>query len=65
MNIRDILELAPILPLVRIDEPSQAVPLAQALCRAGLRAVEIRSDLGTARGCRSGQSFPGAIRRRT
>jgi 2-dehydro-3-deoxyphosphogluconate aldolase / (4S)-4-hydroxy-2-oxoglutarate aldolase len=41
MNIRDILGLAPILPLVRLDEPSQAVPLAQALSRAGLRAVEI------------------------
>jgi 2-dehydro-3-deoxyphosphogluconate aldolase / (4S)-4-hydroxy-2-oxoglutarate aldolase len=41
VNIRDILELAPILPMARIEEPAQAVPLAQALNRAGLRAMEI------------------------
>jgi 2-dehydro-3-deoxyphosphogluconate aldolase/(4S)-4-hydroxy-2-oxoglutarate aldolase len=41
MNIRDILELAPILPIVRITESAQAIPLAQALTRGGLRAIEI------------------------
>jgi 2-dehydro-3-deoxyphosphogluconate aldolase / (4S)-4-hydroxy-2-oxoglutarate aldolase len=41
MNIRDILELAPVLPIVRIAEAAQAVPLAQALTRGGLRAIEI------------------------
>jgi len=41
MRIEDILSLAPVLPVVTIDDPAKAAPLARALVAGGLRAMEI------------------------
>lgn len=38
---RDVLSLAPVLPVVVLDDADDAVPLARALVAGGLRAVEI------------------------
>jgi 2-dehydro-3-deoxyphosphogluconate aldolase/(4S)-4-hydroxy-2-oxoglutarate aldolase len=39
--IEDILASGPVLPVVVIDDPAQAVPLAKALVAGGVRAIEI------------------------
>lgn len=36
-----LLELAPVIPVLRIDDPGSAVPLAAALAEGGLRVLEI------------------------
>lgn len=36
-----VLELAPVLPVVVVDDPADAVPMARALVAGGLRAVEV------------------------
>ncbi|MEU2768956.1 MULTISPECIES: bifunctional 4-hydroxy-2-oxoglutarate aldolase/2-dehydro-3-deoxy-phosphogluconate aldolase [Streptomyces] len=36
-----VLELAPVLPVVVVDDPADAVPLARALVAGGMRAVEV------------------------
>jgi 2-dehydro-3-deoxyphosphogluconate aldolase/(4S)-4-hydroxy-2-oxoglutarate aldolase len=41
MHIRDILKVAPVVPVLIIDKLEHAVPLAQALCAGGLRVLEI------------------------
>lgn len=41
MRIDDILSLAPVMPVVTIDDPAKAVPLARALVAGGLRAIEV------------------------
>lgn len=41
MNIRDILGLAPVIPVLTIVDAAQAVPLARALATGGLRVLEI------------------------
>jgi 2-dehydro-3-deoxyphosphogluconate aldolase / (4S)-4-hydroxy-2-oxoglutarate aldolase len=41
MRIEEIMRLAPVIPVLTIDEAATAVPLAQALVRGGLRALEI------------------------
>ncbi|MEV6673902.1 bifunctional 4-hydroxy-2-oxoglutarate aldolase/2-dehydro-3-deoxy-phosphogluconate aldolase [Streptomyces sp. NPDC051162] len=41
MPPRDVLSLAPVLPVVVLDDAGDAVPLARALVAGGLRAVEI------------------------
>ncbi|HWK94285.1 MAG TPA: bifunctional 4-hydroxy-2-oxoglutarate aldolase/2-dehydro-3-deoxy-phosphogluconate aldolase [Pseudolabrys sp.] len=38
---RALLALAPVIPVITIDKVADAVPLAQALVRGGLRAIEI------------------------
>ncbi len=38
---RELLALAPVIPVITIDRAADAVPLAQALVRGGLRAIEI------------------------
>lgn len=38
---RELLALAPVIPVITIDKASDAVPLARALVRGGLRAIEI------------------------
>jgi 2-dehydro-3-deoxyphosphogluconate aldolase/(4S)-4-hydroxy-2-oxoglutarate aldolase len=38
---RDLLALAPVIPVITIDRAADAVPLARALVRGGLRAIEI------------------------
>ncbi len=41
MNIRDIMSVAPVIPVLIIDRLDQAVPLAQALCAGGLKVLEV------------------------
>lgn len=41
MNIREIVGLAPVIPVLTIDALEQAVPLARALTAGGLRVLEI------------------------
>ncbi|MGH6955577.1 MAG: bifunctional 4-hydroxy-2-oxoglutarate aldolase/2-dehydro-3-deoxy-phosphogluconate aldolase [Caulobacteraceae bacterium] len=41
LAIEDILRLSPVLPVVTIDDPRQAAPLARALCAGGVGAIEI------------------------
>ncbi|MFE1460728.1 bifunctional 4-hydroxy-2-oxoglutarate aldolase/2-dehydro-3-deoxy-phosphogluconate aldolase [Streptomyces nigra] len=36
-----VLDLAPVVPVVVVDDPSDAVPLARALVAGGLRAIEV------------------------
>ncbi|MFD5185637.1 bifunctional 4-hydroxy-2-oxoglutarate aldolase/2-dehydro-3-deoxy-phosphogluconate aldolase [Streptomyces sp. NPDC058372] len=43
-----VLELAPVLPVVVVDDPADAVPLARALVAGGLRAVEVTLRTGGA-----------------
>lgn len=38
---KELLALAPVIPVITIDKAANAVPLAQALARGGLRAIEI------------------------
>lgn len=41
MNIRNILSLAPVIPVLTIEKLEHAVPLARALCAGGLRVLEV------------------------
>jgi 2-dehydro-3-deoxyphosphogluconate aldolase/(4S)-4-hydroxy-2-oxoglutarate aldolase len=41
MNIRNILALAPVIPVLTIEKLEHAVPLASALCAGGLRVLEV------------------------
>ena len=41
MNIRDVLGLVPVVPVLTIHDLKHAVPLAQALCAGGLRVLEV------------------------
>jgi len=41
MNIRSILELAPVIPVLTVEHIDHAVPLARALCAGGLRVLEV------------------------
>ena len=41
MNIRNILGLAPVIPVLTIETLEDAVPLARALCAGGLRVLEV------------------------
>ncbi len=41
MNIRDIMDVAPVVPVLIIDKLEHAAPLAQALCAGGLRVLEV------------------------
>jgi 2-dehydro-3-deoxyphosphogluconate aldolase / (4S)-4-hydroxy-2-oxoglutarate aldolase len=41
MNIRSLLALAPVIPVLTIESVEDAVPLGRALCAGGLRALEI------------------------
>ncbi|NNM46787.1 bifunctional 4-hydroxy-2-oxoglutarate aldolase/2-dehydro-3-deoxy-phosphogluconate aldolase [Knoellia sp. DB2414S] len=44
----DVLALSPVIPVVVVDDVAQAVPLAQALLRGGIRVIELtlRSEAG-------------------
>ncbi|MEU5852050.1 bifunctional 4-hydroxy-2-oxoglutarate aldolase/2-dehydro-3-deoxy-phosphogluconate aldolase [Saccharopolyspora shandongensis] len=37
----DVLELAPVVPVVALDDVAHAVPLAEALLRGGIRTIEV------------------------
>lgn len=41
MNIRSMLALAPVIPVLTIEHIDHAVPLARALCAGGLRVLEV------------------------
>jgi len=41
MNIRQILASSPVMPVLVIEDLSQAIPLAQALCDGGIRVLEV------------------------
>ena len=41
MDIRNILSLAPVIPVLTIEKLEHAVPLARALCAGGLRVLEV------------------------
>jgi 2-dehydro-3-deoxyphosphogluconate aldolase/(4S)-4-hydroxy-2-oxoglutarate aldolase len=41
MNIRSILSLAPVIPVLTVEHIDHAVPLARALCAGGLRVLEV------------------------
>jgi 2-dehydro-3-deoxyphosphogluconate aldolase/(4S)-4-hydroxy-2-oxoglutarate aldolase len=41
MNIRSILALAPVIPVITVEDIDHAVPLARALCAGGLRVLEV------------------------
>jgi 2-dehydro-3-deoxyphosphogluconate aldolase/(4S)-4-hydroxy-2-oxoglutarate aldolase len=41
LTIDEILAAGPVLPVVVLDDPAQAVPLARALVAGGIRAIEI------------------------
>jgi 2-dehydro-3-deoxyphosphogluconate aldolase / (4S)-4-hydroxy-2-oxoglutarate aldolase len=41
MNIRSILKLAPVIPVLTIEDVAHAVPLARALSSGGLRVLEV------------------------
>jgi 2-keto-3-deoxy-6-phosphogluconate aldolase len=41
MNIRSLLALAPVIPVLTIEKVEDAVPLGRALCAGGLRALEV------------------------
>jgi 2-dehydro-3-deoxyphosphogluconate aldolase/(4S)-4-hydroxy-2-oxoglutarate aldolase len=41
MNIRDIMNMAPVIPVLILDKLEYAVPLAKALCAGGLCVLEV------------------------
>lgn len=41
MNIRDIMGVAPVIPVIIVEQLDHAVPLAQALCAGGLKVLEV------------------------
>ncbi len=41
MNIREILEIAPVIPVLVIERQEDAIPLARALVTGGLRVLEV------------------------
>ncbi len=41
MNLQEILALAPVVPVLTIDDAEHAVPLARALAAGGLKALEV------------------------
>ena len=41
MTIADIMQTAPVIPVIVVDEVEQAEPLAQALVAGGLRVLEV------------------------
>lgn len=41
MNVRDLVRVGPVIPVIVIDDPGQAVPLARALLAGGVRVLEV------------------------
>jgi 2-dehydro-3-deoxyphosphogluconate aldolase/(4S)-4-hydroxy-2-oxoglutarate aldolase len=48
LAIDDVMGLAPVIPVVVLDDPDAAVPLARALVAGGLRAIEVTLRTGAA-----------------
>jgi 2-dehydro-3-deoxyphosphogluconate aldolase/(4S)-4-hydroxy-2-oxoglutarate aldolase len=51
VNIREIVELAPVIPVLTVSDLAHAVPLARALVAGGLRVLEITLRTSVAVGC--------------
>lgn len=51
MNIREILGMAPVIPVLTLSDLAHAVPLAEALVGGGLRVLEITIRTPVAIGC--------------
>jgi 2-dehydro-3-deoxyphosphogluconate aldolase / (4S)-4-hydroxy-2-oxoglutarate aldolase len=51
MNIREIVGLAPVIPVLTVSDLAHAVPLARALVEGGLRVLEITLRTTVAIGC--------------
>jgi 2-dehydro-3-deoxyphosphogluconate aldolase/(4S)-4-hydroxy-2-oxoglutarate aldolase len=63
MNVEDLVSLAPVIPVVVIDDVADAVPLAAALVRGGLPAIEVtlRTPVAAAAIERIAAEVPGAV----
>lgn len=63
MNIRQIMQQAPVIPVIVLDAPESAVPMAQALLDGGLRVLEVtlRTDAALASIAAIKQHVPKAI----
>jgi 2-dehydro-3-deoxyphosphogluconate aldolase/(4S)-4-hydroxy-2-oxoglutarate aldolase len=63
VNIREIVGLAPVIPILTVGDVEHAVPLARALVAGGLRVLEITLRTSVAIGCVAAirQAVPGAI----
>lgn len=59
-----VLDLAPVVPVVVLEDAADAVPLARALVAGGLPAIEVTLRTAKRRSTRSGRS-PGRCRRRS
>jgi 2-dehydro-3-deoxyphosphogluconate aldolase / (4S)-4-hydroxy-2-oxoglutarate aldolase len=51
VNIREIVEVAPVIPVLTVSDLAHAVPLARALVVGGLRVLEITLRTSVAIGC--------------
>ena len=51
MNIREIVGMSPVIPVLAAHEPVDAVPLARALVAGGLRVLEVTLGTPAAIGC--------------
>jgi 2-dehydro-3-deoxyphosphogluconate aldolase/(4S)-4-hydroxy-2-oxoglutarate aldolase len=62
MNLLDIMRSASVIPVIAIDDPDHAVPLARALVAGGIRVLEVtlRTEHGLA-AIRAMAAVPGAI----
>jgi len=63
MNVEDLVSLAPVIPVVVIEDIADAVPLAAALVRGGLPAIEVtlRTPAAAAAIERIAAEVPGAV----
>jgi len=41
MNVRELMRIGPVIPVIVIEDPAQAVPLARALLAGGVRVLEV------------------------
>lgn len=62
-NVRDVLALVPVVPVIVIDDAQQAAPLARALVAGGLRVLEVtlRTEAGLEAIARMRDAVPDAI----
>jgi 2-dehydro-3-deoxyphosphogluconate aldolase/(4S)-4-hydroxy-2-oxoglutarate aldolase len=63
MNIREVVSLAPVVPVLTIDDLKLAVPLAQALIAGGLSVIEVtlRTPVAFAAIAEIRKAFPAAV----
>ena len=63
MNIRDILNAGPVMPVIVLDNVDDAVPLARALVAGGIRVLEVTLRTSAALDCVRAirEDVPGAI----